>query len=600
MSDAPHVHRLSDVIAAREHGIDPNAEAAVRRENIARRRKSEERRRASWRLKLIGFVFVMAYASVAGRMGLISISEPEEPKLASSSESFSAVRGDIVDRNGAILATNLPVWSLYARPQDMIDAEAAARGLAKIFPDLDPLRLLTDFTGKRKFLWIKRAISPAERVAVHDLGEPGLQFGPRETRIYPAGRMAAHILGGASFGKEGVRSAEIIGVAGVEHWFDEQLRDPAKAAKPLELSLDLTAQAAFTDVLGEAVKKFHAKGAAGVFLDARNGEIIALASMPDFDPNQRPDPPVRGMPEDSPLFNRAAQGVYELGSTFKAFTAAMVMEYGLATPDTMVDTKGPLAWGRFRIRDFHRMPPQMTLRDVIVESSNVGTARLAVIAGARRQQEFLESLGFFAAAPIELAEARKGKPLLPPRWSELSTMTISYGHGLAATPLHLAAAYASIVNGGLRVRPTLVKNAPMPTEADRVVSTETSIRMRNILRKVVTDGTGRNAEVKGYFIGGKTGTADKPKRNGRGYHRDKVIATFAAIFPAHDPRYVVVISLDEAEDRSGPRTWRTAGWTAAPTMRAVISRIAPILGMRPEKELAPGRRPEDALTLAGN
>ncbi len=600
MNAPTHAPRLSEVIAAREHGIDPNAEAAVRREYAARRKKSEERRRASWRLKLVGFVFVMAYGAVAGRMGLISISEPVEPRALASSEAFSAVRGDIVDRNGAVLATNLPVWSLYARPQDMIDPEAAARGLAEIFPDLDALRLLSDFTGGRKFLWIKRAISPAERVAVHDLGEPGLQFGPRETRIYPAGRIAGHILGGASFGKEGVRSAEIVGVGGVEHWFDERLRDPARASTPLELSIDLTAQAALTEVLDAAVKKFHAKGAAAVFMDARNGEIIAMASAPDFDPNHRPDPPVRGMPEDSPLFNRAAQGVYELGSTFKIFTAAMVMEYGLASPDTMVDTRGPLSWGRFKISDFHRMPPSMTMSDVMVESSNVGTARLALLAGARRQQEFLGALGLLESNPIELSEAVRGKPLVPPRWSELSTMTISYGHGLAATPLHLAAGYATLVNGGLRVRPTLMKNAPPPTEADRVVSTDTSIRIRRILRKIVTDGTGRNAEVPGYFLGGKTGTADKPKRNGKGYHRDKVIATFAATFPAHDPRYVVVISLDEAEDRSRPRIWRTAGWTAAPTMREAITRIAPILGMRPEKELGPDRKPEEALTLANN
>ena len=267
---------------------------------------------------------------------------------------------------------------------------------------------------------------------------------------------------------------------------------------------------------------------------------------------------------------------------------------------TLVDTQGPLYWGRYKISDFHRMPPQMTLTEAIVESSNVGSARLALLAGARRQQEFLKSLGMFDIAPVELAEARKGKPLLPPRWSEISTMTISYGHGLAATPLHLAAAYASVVNGGLKVKPTLLKGAARPTEEDRVMSVETSIRMRDILRAVVTDGTGRNAAVEGYFIGGKTGTAEKPRRFGRGYDADKIIATFAAVFPAQDPRYVAVISLDEAEDRSGPRVWRTAGWTAAPTMRAAISRIAPILGMRPARPEAPARAREDELLLAGN
>ena len=339
-------------------------------------------------------------------------------------------------------------------------------------------------------------------------------------------------------------------------------------------------------MLSDAVDRYHAKGAAGVLMDARNGEIIAMASLPDFDPNDRNAFFRQGRAADSPLFNRASQGLYELGSTYKVFTAAMVMEAGIATPDTMMDTRGPLVSGRFRIRDSHRMDPEMSLKDIIIESSNVGTARFAMIAGARRQQAFLEKLGLLSAAPVELPEAAGATPLQPAKWRDISTMTISFGHGISGSPLHLAAAYAAMVNGGFKVNPTLLADAPMPGEDARVISALTSARIRDMLRAVVTAGTGRNADAEGYFLGGKTGSAEKPRTDGKGYDRTKIVATFAGAFPIHDPRYVIVVTLDEAEDRTGTRARRTAGWTAAPTTRAAITRLAPLLGMRPAPDAA--------------
>ncbi|MEM8659209.1 MAG: penicillin-binding protein 2, partial [Pseudomonadota bacterium] len=380
------------------------------------------------------------------------------------------------------------------------------------------------FSGKRKFIWIKRSLSPEQRQAVHDLGEPGLQFGPREMRLYPNGTLAAHVLGGYGFGREGVHAAEVIGSAGVELTYDAFLRDPANQGRPLELSLDLGVQAAIERVLAGGMRLMNAKGAAAVLMETKTGQIVAMTSLPDFDPNKRPLPPSSGDPSDSPIFNRAAQGVYELGSTFKVFTAAQALELGLATRDTVIDTKGPLAWGRFRIRDFHDYGPKMTLNEVIVKSSNIGTARLAMEIGAERQKQFLEKLGFMEPVPVTLPEAGRTKPLKPKRWSEIATMTISYGHGLAATPLHLATAYASVVNGGLRVRPSLVRDAPLPTEADRVLSAETSREIRSMLRQVVQRGTATLANVEGYRVGGKTGTADKPRHTG-GYYEDKVAIT---------------------------------------------------------------------------
>ena len=580
---------LARVLAARRKGENPDVIEAEEKAARLRARHKAERQRAETRLVLLALTFLLAFGTVGGRMSVLAVTEPEEPKSAAKHSNIVAQRADIVDRNGNILATNLLTASLYAQPPEMVDKVAAAKGLAEIFPDLDEAELLKDFSGKRKFLWIKRSLSPEQRQAVHDLGEPGLQFGPRELRLYPNGRMASHILGGYGFGREGVHAAEVIGSAGLEHRFDAFLRDPGEGGRPLELSLDLSVQTAVERVLEGGMKLMNAKGAAAVLMEAKTGQIVAMVSLPDFDPNQRPVAKSKGDPSDDPIFNRAAQGVYELGSTFKIFTAAQALELGLANRNTVFETKSPLIWGKYRIRDFHKLDDHLTLEQIIVESSNIGTAKIAQEIGAERQRAFLGQLGFMDPVPVTLPEATKTKPLLPPKWSEISTMTISYGHGLAATPLHLATAYASLVNGGLKVTPTLLKDSPAPTEADRIVSEATSREVRSFLRSVVTDGTATLGDVPGYNVGGKTGTADKPKHTG-GYHKDKVIATFASIFPAENPEYVLVVSLDEPEDRTGRKPRRTAGWTAVPVAAEIIRRIAPLMNMRPApKEIAEAR-----------
>ena len=465
----------------------------------------------------------------------------------------------------------------------MIDPHEAAKGLTEIFPDLDKERLIKDFTGKRKFVWIKRKISPEQKQAVHDLGDPGLLFGPREMRLYPNGKLAAHVLGGAGFGKEGVNAAEVIGVAGVEKQFDTYLRDPANGATPLQLSLDLTVQAAAEDVLYGGMKLMNAKGATSVLMDVETGEVLSVVSLPDFDPNDRPRPPASGDdPSVSPLFNRSVQGVYELGSTFKIFAVAQAMDLGLVSPETMVDIRGPLRWGKFRIRDFRNYGKELSVTKVIVKSSNIGTARLAQRIGVKRQREFLGSLGMLQATPFEIVEAAGGEPLLPRNWSELSAMTISYGHGLSTSPMHLAAGYAAIANGGYYVAPTILKKDG-PQLGARVLSEQSAAASRRMLRQVVTDGTASFGEVPGYAVGGKTGTADKPKPRG-GYYKSKVIATFASLFPAHDPKYVLIVTLDEPSENSGSEPRRTAGWTAVPVAAEMIGRVAPLLGLRPDIE----------------
>lgn len=571
---------LARILAARREGENPDA---IERENLVARHEADrdaQRQRAEGRLLVLGVAFLCAFAMVGLRMGALAASDPAEPRSAASGAQIVAARADITDRNGRILATNLTTHALYAQPPHMIDPVKAARELAKIFPDLKEERLLKQFTGERKFIWIKRRISPEQQQAVFDIGDPGLLFGPREMRLYPNGALAAHVLGGAGFGREGVNSAEVIGVAGIERALDTELRDPGRGDVPLTLSLDLTIQAAVERVLEGGMRLMNARGAAAVLMDIHTGEIVSLASLPDFDPNDRPRPLTRGDQAESPLFNRAVQGLYELGSTFKIFTIAQGIEERLVSRSTWIDTTGPLRWGTHRIRDFRDHGKALTVEDVIVKSSNIGTARVAMMIGPERQQSFLGNLGLFKPTPVELIEAPGAKPLLPRNWSEIHTMTISYGHGMSASPLHMATAYATLLNGGYKVTPTLLKRET-PVIGPQVVSSNTSKQARDMLRKVVSQGTASLADVAGYHVAGKTGTADKPKAQG-GYYDEKVIATFASVFPANDPKYVLVVTLDEPIDTTGEKPRRTAGWTAVPVAAEVIRRVAPLLGLAPD------------------
>ena len=571
---------LARILHARAAGQNPDE---IERENIRLRgeaSRDKERARAETRLLVVAVFFLAAFSTVGLRMGGLAASEPQEPQLTNSDAPILAQRADILDRKGRVLATNLVTHALYAQPPMMVDPVGTADKLLEIFPDLERDRLIKDFSGGRKFLWIKKKISPEQLQAVHDIGDPGLLFGPREMRLYPNGALASHILGGSRFGAEGVNSAEILGVAGVEKARDAWLRDPANQGAPLELSLDLTLQSVVEEVLDGGMKLMNSKGAAAILMEVKTGEVLAMASLPDFDPNDRPAPLTKGDASDSPLFNRAVQGVYELGSTFKIFATSQALELGLVSPETMVNTKSPMVYGRHRIRDFHNYGPQLSVTDVIVESSNVGTARITQMIGPERQKAYLESLGFTQPTPVELIEAPTGRPLLPQKWSEISSMTIGYGHGLSASPLHLASAYATIANGGIKVEPTILHNGA-PKAGARVMSEDTALKSLAMMRAVVTRGTASFGDVKGYQVAGKTGTADKAKPTG-GYYKDKVIATFASVFPVTDPKYVLVLTLDEPVETSGSIPRRTAGWTAVPVAAEVIRRVAPLLGLRPE------------------
>lgn len=575
---------LARILPARANGENPDA---IEREN--KRIRHEEMRdrmraRAESRLLILGMFFVCAFVVVGARMGLLSISEPMEPRAYAPGASISAARADIVDRNGQLLATNFETHALYAQPTHMIDPMGAAEKLVQIFPDLKHDRLVKDFTGKRKFLWIKKTMSPEQMQAVHEIGDPGLMFGPRDMRLYPNGTLAAHVLGGASFGKEGVSAAEVIGVAGVEKFFDDYLRDPDNAGKPLTLSLDLTVQAAAERVLWGGMKLMNAKGATSILMDVHTGEVVSVVSLPTFDPNNRPRPAISGDPSDSPLYNRSVQGVYELGSVFKIFAAVQAMDLGLVTADTMIDTSPPMRVGGYPIGEFHsKNYGVLSVTDIIMHSSNRGSGRLALQIGVERQQEFLKKLGFFESTPFEIVEAAQGKPLLPKQWTELSAVTISYGHGISTSPMQLAAAYSAIANGGYIVKPTILKQDGRTSQGERVMSAEAAEAARAMLRKVVTEGTASFGDVPGYAVGGKTGSADKPNPQG-GYYKDRNISTFASMFPSNDPKYVLIVSLDEPVETSGDKPRRTAGWTTVPVAAEMVRRLAPLLGLRPTVE----------------
>ena len=575
---------LARILEARASGENPDA---IERENLRIRHEQmcdSARNRAEGRLLILSVMFFCAFGVIGARMSVLASTDPQEPRAASSGAAILAQRADITDRHGRILATNFETHSLYAQPKQMVDKERVAAELAAIFPDLNQERMLKNFTGSRKFLWIKKKLSPEQKQAVHDIGDPGLLFGPREMRLYPNGKLAAHVMGGASFGREGVHAAEVIGVAGVEKFFDEELRNPAREGAPLALSIDLTVQAAAEEVLYGGMKLMNAKGAASVLMDVKTGEIISIVSLPDFDPNKRPSPLVEGDASDSPLFNRAVQGVYELGSAYKIFTAAQAMDLNLVNHKTMIDTGKALRVGGFNIGEFKKKNyGVLSIDDIIVKSSNRGTGRMALQIGVQRQKEFMKTMGFMDYTPLEIVEAKGGKPLYPERWTDLSAVTISYGHGISNSPLHLAAGYAAIANGGTYVPPTILKRSQAP-EGRRVMREDTAMYARNMLRMVVTEGTASFGEVPGYAVGGKTGTADKPKERGGGYYKNKVIATFASLFPAHDPKYVLVVTLDEPTETSSKKPRRTAGWTAVPVAAEMIGRVAPLLGLRPEIE----------------
>lgn len=517
------------------------------------------------RLILLGMCVAIAFGGISYRMVSLGLSGVDAAPMGASQAAVTRGeerRAEIVDRHGMLLATDLTMASLYADPTIVPDKEYTALKLAEIFPELDMDAIYSDLQRQGRFVWIKRNLHPQEQDAVLDLGIPGLAFKNERKRAYPHGRSLAHVVGMAGVDNNGLM--------GIERSFNRAL--VSHDAEPLQLSIDLRVQTAVVEALREEVEEHQAIGAAGLVMDIHTGELLALASLPDFDPNV----PASIQAED--MFNRATLGVYELGSSFKTFTFASAFEHDVIKMDHVYDATKPLKIGRFSIRDHHPKERWLTVPEVFMYSSNIGTARIADVMGAELQREYLGKLGLYDTVELELPEL--GTPMLPERWGRVQNMTVSYGHGIAVSPLHVARAYAILANGGTFVHPTLVKG--QGRMEGQVIAPETTEVMNKMLRLVVAEGTGKQADVPGYMVGGKTGTAEKAGAGS--YERKRMVTDFVGVFPMHKPRYVVMTMIDEPKGSKASWGYATAGWTAAPAAQDIISRIAPMLGIKPVDE----------------
>jgi len=516
------------------------------------------------RLMVAAAVMTLAFGVIGARLVDLTVMDTGgEPRRANVSTAATEVvsRADILDRNGIVLATSLPTASLYADPKSVLDPVEAATKLSKVLPELDRDALLKKLTSNGRFVWLDRNLTPQQKFDVNRLGLPGIAFQQGERRVYPHGRLASHILGLTTVDGEGV--------AGIERRFDQSLRSGGGA---VNLSIDIRAQAILQEELAATIDEFRAIGAAGVIMNVNTGEIIAMASLPDYDPND----PVGVTGEAG--FNRATKGVYEMGSTFKLFTAAMALDTGTVTLKSGYDASKPIKIARFRINDYHAKNRWLSVPEIILHSSNIGSAKMAMDVGTEGQQDYLGRFGLLRASDLELPEI--GAPLLPATWRPINTMTISYGHGIAVSPVQLANGVSSLVNGGFKRPSTLLKAEGSVGAGHRVVSARTSKQMRGLMRLVVNSGTGRKAEVPGYLIGGKTGTADKQK--GRGYDRSQRIASFVGAFPMTNPRYTVLVVVDEPKGTKRTFNYATGGWVAAPAVGRIVSRIGPVVGIAPD------------------
>jgi len=525
------------------------------------------------RLLVLGGLFFLAFALVGGRLVDVAlIKGPDskrshakaaaaEPGAGPDQARADVTRGEITDRNGVLLATNVVTWSLYADPKMVMDPEKTAARLVQLFPELNRKDITEKLKGAdKRFVWLRRHLTPNEYQEVIAQGLPGIGARKDRRRVYPHGALAAHVIGYADIDNHGL--------AGIERQFDGRLR----RGERITISLDLRVQHVLREELAATVKRYNAIGAMGTILDAKTGEVMAMVSLPEFDPH------APGNPTDEGRFNRVTLGTYEMGSTFKIFNTAMALDSGTATLDKVYDARFPLKHGKFTINDYHGKGRALSVTEIFQFSSNIGSAKMAIEAGTARQRAFMGRAGMLKAVPVELPEI--GAPLYPRDWKPLNTITIAFGHGISVTPLHLAAAVAGIVNDGQRAPVTLIKRDPKDAIAYiPVVSSKTSAEMRKLMRLVVEKGTGRRAESPGYFVGGKTGTADKSAGK-KGYRKNARISSFVGAFPMAAPRYVVLVMIDEPK-ASADTPEATGGAVAAPVVREVISKAAPLLGVMP-------------------
>ncbi|QRM45140.1 penicillin-binding protein 2 [Rhizobium sp. BG4] len=533
-------------------------------------RGGQKRRQARSRTRILIILFVGLYTVIGGRLIQYAIRDPESAASIPPGDRLMASRPDIVDRNGELLATDINTVSLFAEPNRIVDADEAVEKLATVFPDLDRRDIYRKLTvNGGRFAWLRRQITPRQQSNILALGVPGIGFRPEKKRFYPGGATASHILGYVDIDNRGV--------AGMERYIDEQGFADLKSAgltndqplEPLMLSIDNRVQNIVRDVVVNAVANYQAKGAGAVILDVNTGEVLAMASAPDFNPNN----PLEGAKDG--WLNRMSAGTFEMGSTFKTFSLALALDTGKVKMSDSFDATQPLRIGGFTINDFHGQRRWLTLPEVFEFSSNIGTARIIDVVGMETQRRYMTDFGLLTRLQTELPEVKS--PSQPKEWKKINSITISFGHGAATTPLQTAVAGAALVNGGKLMNPTFLPRTreQANTVAKVIVKPSTSDDVRYLFKLNGVKGSGRNADVAGFNVGGKTGTADKVV-NGR-YADNLNFNAFLAAFPIEKPQYVVLTFCDEP--KNGEQGQNIAAYTAAPMVRDIIKRAAPLLGV---------------------
>ena len=534
--------------------------------------------KAKARLGLAIVAFVGIFSVIAFRLVMFAtVSENHNGRRSVSQDAVATARPDILDRNGEIIATDIKSPSLFAEPRKIIDVDEAVELLTAVLPDLDANEARERLSSKRGFVWLRREITPTQQREIHRLGIPGVGFLTENKRVYPNGPIVSHEIGYVNIDNQGI--------AGIEKWLDGQGLAALHMAglatdqlqRPVNLAVDLRVQHALREELAAAREKFKAKASAGIIADVNTGEIVAMVSEPDFDPN---NPRIANDPDH---LNRLTTGVYELGSTFKALTMAMALDSGRVSLSSSFDARMPLRYGKFEINDYHAQRRVLTVPEIFTYSSNIGTARMALSLGVEYHKAFLKKLGQLDRLRTELPES--AEPLVPKHWGELNTVTIAFGHGLSVAPLQAVMGISALVNGGRLIPPTFLKRSQADADrlAKRVIKPETADKMRYLMRLNVEKGTATRANVMGYYVGGKTGTSEKVV--GGRYSKTKVLTSFTAILPADKPRYLLLIMLDEPQGLPETHGFSTSGWNAVPVGAKIIERVAPLLNILPRFDL---------------
>lgn len=545
--------------------------------SIADKKSSDSLESGKNRVLCTMFLFLAAFSIVGIRLFSVALlnTDPDDSPKSQDGKTYALEikmdRADIVDRNGVILATSLPSADLYVDTTKIRNAETMAAALVQTLPELEYKPLLAKLKNGKNFVYVKRNLTPKEQYEVNRLGFPQLNFQMTETRVYPQGALVSHIIGTTDIDNRGI--------AGIEKSFDEQLSGKKETVR---LALDIGIQDSVRDVLLQSVRQYQAEGATAILMNAKNGEIVSMVSLPDYDPNN-----LQKTKKEN-LFNTASLGVYEVGSIMKLFNTAIGLETKKIKVTDTIDASHPVVLANYKIDDVPSLRRVVTIPEILIHSSNIGSAKIAMAIGTETQKEFLSRFGFFKPADIELPE--KGRPLLPSKWREVNTATVGYGYGVALTPVHIAAATSALVNGGIFHAPSLLlKRSTDEIVGKRVISDKTSEIMRGIMRLVVAKGSGRKANVNGYEVGGKTGSAQK-LANGK-YLKDTLRTSFISAFPMDNPQYVLMVMLDSPKKTKETYYFNTAAWNAVPTAEKIIATVAPQLGITPRpyesKQVAP-------------